>query len=103
MLQDPDLTNSLVGVLARFSLHLVACIVDIEAMFHQVKVAPDDRDVLRFLWWPKDDSSPVWRNVVTHLLHLRPPEPSWGILSSGKVHHLQKLLPPNGHATALKR
>ncbi|XP_043113913.1 uncharacterized protein LOC122358188 [Puntigrus tetrazona] len=30
---------------------------DIEGMFHQVKVTPDDVDFLRFLWWPKGDIS----------------------------------------------
>ena len=28
---------------------------DIESMFHQVNVTPNDYDALRFLWWPKGD------------------------------------------------
>jgi len=28
---------------------------DIESMFHQVEVAPDHCDALRFLWWPGND------------------------------------------------
>ena len=46
----PDLTNKLLGVLQRFRLHPVAMMSDIEAMFHQVVVVPQHRDVLRFLW-----------------------------------------------------
>ena len=52
VLQGPDLTNKLVGVLLRFRQERIAIIADIEAMFHQVRVPPEDRDVLRFLWWP---------------------------------------------------
>ena len=46
-----DLTNQLVGVLARFREEKVAFIADDEAMFHQVRVAGDQRSLLRFLWW----------------------------------------------------
>lgn len=53
--QGPDLTNTLVGVLQRFRQEPVAFIADVEAMFHQVKVTPTDRDALRFLWWDEDD------------------------------------------------
>lgn len=28
---------------------------DVRAMFHQVKVAEQDRDFLCFLWWPEGD------------------------------------------------
>lgn len=52
LLQGPDLTNSLIGVLLRFRKENVALMADIEAMFHQVKVPRADRDLLRFLWWP---------------------------------------------------
>lgn len=52
LLQGPDLTNSLVGVLSRFREEQIALMSDIEAMFHQVRVRPSDCDALRFLWWP---------------------------------------------------
>ena len=51
VLQGPDFTNNLVGVLLRFREEPVAVMGDIEGMFHQVRVSPKDRDVLRFLWW----------------------------------------------------
>ena len=28
---------------------------DVQSMFHQVSVPEEDRDLLRFLWWPKGD------------------------------------------------
>ena len=55
LLQGPDLTNSLVGVLTRFRQEPVAFMGDIEAMFYQVLVPAEQRDFLRFLWWPNGD------------------------------------------------
>ena len=55
LLQGPDLTNSLVGVLTRFRQEPVAFMGDIEAMFYQVLVPAEQRDFLRFLWWPHGD------------------------------------------------
>ncbi|XP_034151514.1 uncharacterized protein LOC117595338 [Esox lucius] len=55
LLQGPDLTNSLIGVLIRFRQEPVALMADIKAMFHQVKVSEDHIDYLRFLWWPDGD------------------------------------------------
>ncbi|KAJ8332985.1 hypothetical protein SKAU_G00418810 [Synaphobranchus kaupii] len=52
LLQGPDLTNTLVGVLLRFREEPVAMMADIESMFYQVKVPEKDADLLRFLWWP---------------------------------------------------
>ena len=57
LLQGPDLTSSLIGVLTRFRKEPVVIAADIEAMFHQVKVPTEDRDLLRFLWWPDGDYS----------------------------------------------
>ena len=53
LLQRPDLTNNLVGVLVRFRQDPAAVMGDIQSMFHQVCVPEADRDLLRFLWGPK--------------------------------------------------
>ena len=55
LLQGPDMTNTLIGVLTRFLQERTAIIADVESMFYQVRVRPDDSDVLRFLWWPDND------------------------------------------------
>ena len=57
LLQGPDMTSSLVGVLTRFRQEQVALMADVESMFHQVKVPPEDADLFRFLWWPESDVS----------------------------------------------
>ncbi|XP_071497310.1 uncharacterized protein [Diadema antillarum] len=56
LLQGPDLTNGLLGVLCRFRQEDVAIMADIKSMFHQFFVAEEDRDMLRFLWW--EDGNP---------------------------------------------
>ncbi|XP_078384177.1 uncharacterized protein LOC144666660 [Oculina patagonica] len=69
LLQGPDLTNPLVGVLIRFRQEPIAIAADIEAMFHQVYVDPEDNNVLRFLWWPDGDleKEPEEYRMVKHL------------------------------------
>lgn len=49
LLQGPDLTNTLIGVLTTFRHEHIALMSDIEAMYHQVRVPPKDQDLLRFL------------------------------------------------------
>lgn len=69
LLQGPDLTSSLVSVLVRFRLESIALMADIEAMFHQIRVHPEDCDLLRFLWWPEGNvnSSLEEYRMVVHL------------------------------------
>ena len=69
VLQGPDMTNGLTGVLLRFRLEKVALMADIEAMFYQVKVSQQQRDYLRFLWWPNGDFSkdPQPYRMTVHL------------------------------------
>jgi len=69
LLPGPDLTNDMFGVVCRFRRHPVAVMCDIEKMFHQFHVTPEDRDYLRFLWWEKGDTSkePVEFRMNVHL------------------------------------
>ena len=69
LLTGPDLTNSIVGVLMRFREEQVALSADIECMFHQIRVAPEDRDAFRFLWWPNGDlaQQPIDHRMEVHL------------------------------------
>ena len=51
------MTNDLTDVLLRFRQEPIAVTCDIEGMFHQVRVNPEHRDLLRFLWWEDNDPS----------------------------------------------
>ena len=53
----------------RFREEQVALSADIECMFHQIRVAPDDRDAFRFLWWPNGDltQQPIDHRMEVHL------------------------------------
>ncbi|XP_072179402.1 uncharacterized protein [Diadema setosum] len=63
LLQGPDLTNGLLGILCRFREEDIAVMADIRSMFHQFFVAEKDRDLLRFLWW--EDGNPS-KDVVEY-------------------------------------
>ncbi|XP_031425669.1 uncharacterized protein LOC116220856 [Clupea harengus] len=69
LLQGPDLTNSLIGVIMRFRKEPVAIMSDIKSMFHQVRVARSDVNYLRFLWWPKGETSqaPKEHRMLVHI------------------------------------
>ena len=69
LLQGPGLTNNLTGVLLRCRQEPVALIADVEQMFHQVRVAPDDCHALQFLWWEDGDltKNPVDHQMLVHL------------------------------------
>ena len=69
LLQGPDLTNSLIGVLIRFREESTAFMADIESMYYQVSVPEEHRKYIRFLWWPKGnlDNSPEEYEMCVHL------------------------------------
>ena len=61
LLEGTDLLQNLVFVLLRFRQHHFAVTADIEGMFLQVGVLPEDQPSLRFLW--REDPTAV---VVVH-------------------------------------
>lgn len=63
LLQGPNLTSTLLGVIIRFRQEEVVIMADVEAMFHQVKVPDEDSDLLRFLWWTSGD---ITQNMVEY-------------------------------------
>ena len=69
LLQGPNLTASLIGVMIRFRQEPTAVMGDIEKMFYQVRVSPEDRDCLRFFWWPQGDLQlqPSLYRMTVHL------------------------------------
>ncbi|XP_062566787.1 uncharacterized protein LOC134229094 [Saccostrea cucullata] len=57
LLQGPNLTNTLIGTLMRFREEEIAVMGDIDSMFYQVRVPPQDATFLRFLWWKDGNPS----------------------------------------------
>ena len=69
LLQGPDLTNKLVGVLCRFRKEPVSIMCDVEKMFYQFRVSSNHQDYLRFFWWDRENFSgePVEYRMKVHL------------------------------------
>ena len=56
LLQGPDMTNNIRGVLLRFRERPVGFVTDIEAMFNSFTLPPKDKDLYRFFWFEDNDS-----------------------------------------------
>ncbi len=50
LLPGPVLGPSLLGVLLRFHEHPIAISGDVKGMFHQVRLLPNDKPIVHFLW-----------------------------------------------------
>ena len=55
--EGPNYILSLFDVLVKFRVHPVPLTADVEKAFLQIQIKPDDRDMLRFLWFD-DVNSP---------------------------------------------
>ena len=55
LMSGPDLTNKIIGVLAKFRGDPVVVMADIQAVFYQVFVSEKHRSLLSFLWWEDDN------------------------------------------------
>ena len=65
LLTGPDLLNILDSVLLRFREHPVAVLLDIEWMFMQIAVRPEEQAALRFLWMIDSSIRQFQRNHIT--------------------------------------
>ena len=72
LLSGPDLLLSLPGVLLRFREEAVAIVGDVEKMYHQVRMLPDDQPSLSFLWRDlKPDITPETYNMTVMIFGTR--------------------------------
>ena len=86
----PNMIPRLFDVLVKFRWHVIALTADIEQAFLMIAIAPQDRDVLRFLWYkdPHDPDSEIVRMRFARLVFGLRPSPA--ILGSVISHHLDK-------------
>ena len=67
LLQGPDLLNNLLGILLRFRKNAVAISADIQQMFYSFLVDKEDRDYLRFFWYPEND---LTKNLIEYRMRV---------------------------------
>ena len=54
LLTGPDLLTDLLKLILRFREHAIGVLADIEGMFMQIAIRPEDQSALRFLWLEDD-------------------------------------------------
>ena len=88
LMKEPNLTPHVFDVLVKFRVYLTGLTADIEKAFHQIGIDPQDRDMLRFLWFDnvEDEHPKVIQYQFCRLVFGLTPSPA--ILSSVLLHHL---------------
>ncbi|KAF2889813.1 hypothetical protein ILUMI_16360, partial [Ignelater luminosus] len=59
----PNLIELIPSILLRFREKEIGVISDIEKAFLQISITPRDRNVLRFLWWNKNNIIEIYRHT----------------------------------------
>ena len=99
--KGPNLVPHLFDVLVKFRGYPIGIAADVEKAFHQIEIHPDDRKMLRFLWF--DDIFKEHPEIVQfqfcRLVFGLTPSPA--ILSSLIQHHLEKYEQKEPMVTAL--
>ena len=69
LVQGPDISNSLLGILLRFRKGRIPIMADIESMYYQVKIPVEHRKFVRFLWWEDGniDTHPIELEMCVHV------------------------------------
>ena len=68
LIEGPDLLKSLPGILFRFRERPIAVTADIEEMFLQVKIRPEDQPAQMFLWRGQDRETPPKKYKMTSMI-----------------------------------
>ena len=68
LMQGPDFSNSLLGILVSFRNGKIPVMADIESMYYQVMVPEEHRKFLRFFWWEDGnlESEPLEHEMCVH-------------------------------------
>ncbi|XP_026314650.1 uncharacterized protein LOC113226290 [Hyposmocoma kahamanoa] len=70
LLEGPDLLLSLQGILFRFREKPIAVTADIQEMFLQVKIRPDDQPAQQFLWRGENRTDPPRCFKMRNIMHI---------------------------------
>ncbi|CAB4005289.1 Hypothetical predicted protein, partial [Paramuricea clavata] len=88
--KGPNLVPNLFDTVIKFRSHPIGIVADIEKAFHQIQISPEDRRMLRFLWFD-DITEPVpkiRRFQFCRLVFGLTPSPA--VLASIIQHHLSR-------------
>ncbi|XP_071577027.1 uncharacterized protein [Temnothorax nylanderi] len=86
----PNLIEQIPRILLRFRRRKIGITADIRKAFLQISISPEDRDVLRFLWWKK--SHPEEMEVYRHRRVVFGVSSSPFLLGATIEYHLKKAL-----------
>ncbi|XP_043212016.1 uncharacterized protein LOC122376283 [Amphibalanus amphitrite] len=105
LLVGPDMLLSLPGVLLRFREEAVAIVGDIEKMYHQVRVIPDDQPALSFFWRNLDLTKPpdAYNMTVTIFGARCSPASANYVLCKTAMDHQEDTVISRKAATAVQR
>jgi hypothetical protein len=86
--KGPNSVPSLLDIIVRFREHPIGLTSDIEKAFHQIQIDPDDRKMIKFLWFDNIDNE---HSEIKHFQFCRLPfglKPSPAILAGTVEQHL---------------
>ncbi|XP_078364115.1 uncharacterized protein LOC144648427 [Oculina patagonica] len=99
--KGPNLVPHLFDIVVKFRGYPFAVVADIEKAFHQIQINPEDRKMLRFLWFDdiEKDCPQIKQFQFRRLVFGLTPSPA--ILASTIKHHLSKYEEKEPEVTSL--
>ena len=99
--KGPNLVPHLFDIVVKFRGYPIAVVADIEKAFHQIQINPEDRGILRFLWFNdiEKDCPQIKQYQFRRLVFGLTPSPA--LLASTIKHHLSKYEEKEPEVTSL--